>query len=219
MSTRRAVVMLAAALCARVARAQEPPSFTGADSATSAELTRIVRAAGARGLPIDPIVSKVRFALVVHAPPARIVETAQAVADRLDAARAAIAPDTLSADIGAGEDALSFKVPKQILTRIRNAAPGKAIAVPIGVLTQLVANQVPPERAGQIVTELMRRGATPLQLVALGNDVNSDVARGAKGGESADIRYRGLAPLLSPSASGSGDLTASAPTATGPRKP
>ena len=219
MNARFGVSVLALALLARTTRAQDSLTFAGADRETSAALTQIIRAARARGLPIDPIVSKIRFALVVRALPARIVETAQAVADRLDAARGAIATDTLSADITAGEVALSFKIPKAVLSRIHQAAPARSIAVPIGVLTQLVVNQVPPERAGEIVTQLMRRGATPEQLVALGNNVNSDVQQGAKGGESADIRFHGLTPLLSPVAGSSGDLTASAPGPSAPRKP
>lgn len=210
--------MITLAASAPVALAQDTLEFKGADRETSAALTRIVQGASARGLPTDPIVAKVRFALVVHAPPARIVETAQAVAERLDAARAAIASDTLSADIAAGEDALSFKIPKGILTRIHEAARNRAIAVHIGVLTQLVASHVPAERAGEIVTGLMRRGATPAQLVALGNDVNSDVQRGAKGAESVDIRLRGLTPLLSPPTANAGDALPGA-AMTGPKKP
>jgi hypothetical protein len=212
-------VLVAFGLSARAsASAQDSAAFSGADRETSAALARIVQAAAARGLPSEHIVSKVQFALVVHAPPARILETAQAVADRLDVARGAIASDTLSADIVAGEEALSFKISKGILTRIHDAAPNRPIAVPIGVLTQLVASKVPAERAGKIVTDLLRRGATPTQLVALGNDVNSDVQRGAKGEESADIRYHGLTPLLAP---GGGAALTDAPGAamTGPKKP
>ena len=213
-----ALAVVALAMTTRAARAQDTLQFRGADRETSAALTRIVQAASSRGLPTDPIVAKVRFALVVHAPPGRIVETAQAVADRLDVARAAIASDTLAGDIAAGEDALSFKIPKGILTRIHEAAPNRAIAVHIGVLTQLVASHVPAERAGEIVTALMKRGATPAQLVALGNDVNSDVQRGAKGAESVDIRLRGLTPLLSPPTANAGDALPGA-AMTGPKKP
>jgi hypothetical protein len=217
---RAAVVAIALALASRHARAQDSLTFKGADRETRAALVKIVSEASARGLPSDHIVSKVQFALVVHAPPARILETAQAVADRLDAARGAIASDTLSADIAAGEDALSFKIPKDILTRIHAAAPNRPIAVPIGLLTQLVANAVPAEHAGKIVVELMRRGASPMQFANLGNDVNSDVQRGARGAESADIRLRGLNPLLPPGGGGStGDFGASSPASSGPRKP
>jgi len=216
---RAAVVAVALALASRPARAQDSLAFQGADRETRAALAKIVSEASARGLPSDHIVSKVRFALVVHAQSARILETAQAVADRLEAARGAIASDTLSADIAAGEDALSFKIPKDILTRIHAAAPNRPIAVPIGLLTQLVANAVPAEHAGKVVVELMRRGASPKQFADLGNDVNSDVQRGARGAESADIRLRGLTPLLAPGAGSTGDLTASSPAAPGPRKP
>ena len=215
-----AVTFVALSLCARVMPAQDSLVFKGADRETRAALVKIVGEASARGLPADHIVARVQFALgVVHAPAARVLETARAVADRLETARGAIANDTLPGDIVAGEEALSFKIPKGILTRIHRAAPGASIAVPIGVLTQLVASEVPPERAGDIVTELMRRGATMQQLVALGNDVNSDVQRGAKGRESADIRFHGLNPLLSPNAANAADLSPPTISSSGPKKP
>jgi hypothetical protein len=111
------------AFSARGACAQDSLVFKGADRETRAALATIVAEASARGLPTAPIVSKVQFALVVHAPSARIVATAKTVADRLSVARDAIATDTLSADIANGEDALSFRIPKEILTRIHVAAP------------------------------------------------------------------------------------------------
>ena len=219
-SRHAAAACVALALAAtRVARAQDSLAFKGADRDTRDAIVRIVRAASERGLPTEPIVSKVQFALVVHAPPARIVATAQAVADRLGAARDAIATDTLAADIVNGEDALSFKIPKEILTRIHRAAPRASIAVSLAVLTQLVASNVPPQRAGDIVIQLMQRGATPAQLLALGNNVSSDVRRGASGAESADIRFRGLTPLLSAGGTSAADLNANSPAAGVPKKP
>jgi len=219
-SARHAVgLVVALALSVRGAWAQDSLAFKGADRETNAALAKIVSEASARGLPTDHIVSKVQFALVVHAPSARILETARAVADRLETARGAIASDTLAADIAAGEEALSFKISKDILTRIHRAAPARPIAVPIGLLTQLVANHVPAERASEIVTELIRRGATPAQFASLGNEVSSDVQRGARGAESADIRFRGLNPLLPPMAGNAADLGANSPAGTGPKKP
>lgn len=204
-------------LCGRLAIAQDTASLAGSDAETSAALARIVATARARGLPTDPIVAKARFALVVHAPAARIIEAAQALAGRLEVARSAIASDTLSADITAGEEALSFKIPKDILSRIHRAAPDRSIAAPLGLLTQLVASHLPAERAGDIVIDLVRRGASPRQLAELGNDVNSDVTRGAKAMESADTRVHGLNPYLAPS--GSGTVTGAPTAASGPKKP
>jgi len=203
--------------------AQEPVTIAGLDRETNAQVARIVESVRTSGLPVDPVLSKVRFALVVHAPPSRIVATAQAVATRLEAARGVVAPHGAPADIAAGEEALSFDIPKDVLRKVAQASPDRSVAVPIGVLTQLVVSGVPASKAGQMVTELIKRGATATQLVALGNDVNADVQGGARAGESADIRMRGLTPLLAPggsaAASSPADLqSASSPNPRDPRK-
>ena len=216
---RRALVstaLLSGALAARTAAAQDPAAIAGLDDPTRAQVARIVESARSQGLPVDPILSKVKFALVVHAPSSRIVATAQAVATRLEAARAAVAPHGAPGEIAAGEEALSFDVPTDVLRRVVQASANRSAAVPIGVLTQLVVSGVPAGKAGDIVTELIRRGASAAQLVALGNDVNADVQSGARAQESADIRMRGLTPLLAPGAASQG-ATAGL-TATDPRR-
>lgn len=194
-------VIAAWAFGTRAAAAQDSAALAGLDAQTGAQVERIVESVRSRGLPVDPILSKVRFALVVHAPPSKIVATAQAVATRLEAARDVVAPHVIPGDIAAGEEALSFDVPKDVLRRVVQASANRSVAVPIGVLTQLVVSGVPAAKAGEIVTELIKRGASAAQLVALGNDVNADVRGGARAVESADIRMRGLTPLLAPAAS------------------
>jgi hypothetical protein len=198
------LALLASSWAARTVAAQDTAQVSGLDRETAAQVARIVDASRARGLPVDPILSKVRFALVVHAPPARILATAQAVATRLETAREVVAPHANAGDIAAGEEALSFEVPKDVLRKVAQASPDRSVAVPIGVLTQLVVSGVPAKKAGEIVTELIKRGASAAQLVALGNDVNADVQSGARAGESADIRMRGLTPLLAPAAASQG---------------
>lgn len=211
----RAAMLAAAILTARRAVAQDSAAVAGLDQQTSGQVARILESARSRGLPIDPILSKVRFAVVVHAPPSKIVATAQAVATRLEAARAIVAPHGAPGDIAAGEEALSFDVPRDVLRKVVQASPNHSVAVPIGVLTQLVVSGVPAGKAGEIVTELIKRGASAAQLVALGNDVNADVQSGARAVESADIRMRGLTPLLAPTAASQG--SAAGITVTDPR--
>lgn len=216
---RRALVsgaLLAGAFAIRVAAAQDTVAMAGLDDQAQAQVARIVEAVRSQGLPVDPILSKVRFALVVHAPSSKIVATARAVASRLEAARAAVAPHGAPGEIAAGEEALSFNVPRDVLRKVVQASANRSVAVPIGVLTQLVVSGVPAGKAGDIVTELMRRGASAAQLVALGNDVNADVQNGARAQESADIRMRGLTPLLAPGAASQG--AAAGLTATDPRR-
>lgn len=216
---RRALLSLAllVGVGSRPSAAQDSASIAGLDRETAAQVARIVESTRSRGLPVDPILSKVRFAVVVHAPAARIVATARAVAGRLEMARVVVAPHGAPGDIAAGEDALSFNVPRDVVRKVVLASPSRSVAVPIGVLTQLVVSGVPASKAGDIVTELIKRGATTTQLVALGNDVNADVQSGARPVESADIRMRGLTPLLAPSAA-AGQGTVAGLSASDPRK-
>src|SRR4029079_1402229 len=83
--------------------------------------------------------------------------------------------------------------------RISAASPKQPIAVPLGVLTQLVADGVPPKRAGELLTKLLRLGATPTQIADLGNTVNADVKlAGYKGLDALNARYNNLIPRLAP---------------------
>jgi hypothetical protein len=213
-----AVVMLLACLV-RAAAAQDTSTLLSGDREASAELSRIVETTRRGGLPVDPILAKVRYAvLVAHAPPPRIVAAARAVAARLDEARSALAPHPTPPDIAAGEDALSSGVSRAALQDIRKANPNRPVAVPLGVLAQLVANGVPEKRAAKIVTDLIRRGATAEQLVALGNEINADVALGTVAANALELRTSRLNAVLAlPSTSAEASPTST--TIGGPKKP
>ncbi|HWH51730.1 MAG TPA: hypothetical protein VN651_09345 [Gemmatimonadaceae bacterium] len=221
------IVFAAAALAAMasVAGAQQPSPAASAvalDSASAAQVTRIVDDARGKGLPTERIVAKVKLGLLIHTSTPRIVSAARAVAERLELARAALAPSPSAADIEAGEDALSVGIRADALKTLRAVDPNQSIAVPLGVLEQLVASGVSTKRATDMVTQLIRRGATNVQLVALGNDVDSDVGRGARAEASLDARMNGLTAILAPGAAATGAdaLTAgSVPVPRGPKKP
>lgn len=211
------MLLIAIGAGARVAAAQDTASLGVEDRDTAARLRQIVDGVRARGLPAEQIVAKVRYAsLIAHAPAPKIVAVAEAVAQRLEVASAALAPRASVGEIDAGADAISLGVTVSALRALRAASPAKPITVPIGVLTQLVANRVPIAKATAIVTDLIRRGASDQQLLALGNDVNSDVALGRKADAALDIRARGLGPVLAPA--GAAANTELAPT-TGAGKP
>ena len=214
----RAVGVAVALAAARVARAQDSLALPSLDPETTTQLSRIVDDTRSRGLPVEHILSKIRFAVMLHATPTRIVAAAQAVATRLDAARDALAPRPLSSDIDAGEDALSFSVPREALVAVRAALPNQPVAVPIGVLTQLVASGVPAKRATAIVTELIKRGASPTQFAVLGNDVDADVRRGTQPDAAAEVRMRGLTAVLPPASAASAGVNTAASTP-GSKKP
>jgi hypothetical protein len=222
---RALVVAALIAVSSRVAFAQESLDFVEADRETVAQLARIVASVKAANLPTEPVVAKARLAARVHASPARIVAALQAVAERLDDAREALGGSSPKADIMAGADALGTKgVTKDMLQRIREAQPARSIAVPLGVMAQLVASGVPPRQAADIVTRLVRARATTTQLVALGNDVSQDVIAGAGATSALQIRLETLKPLLAygaPSAATAADafVTSSGGGATSPKGP
>src|ERR1051325_5415637 len=141
-SFRIAVIAFAIAGRSRVQRvgAQEPSASP--DREIAMQLQHIVADAQSRGLPTDPIVAKAARGVMMKVPPARVIAAAQAVAARLEQARAALAPSAVGADIMAGEDALSVGVSSDALRQVRAAGRGQSVAVPIGVLTQLVVNRV-----------------------------------------------------------------------------
>ena len=211
-----------------VARAQNSFDFVDADRETIAQLTRIVESVKAANLPTEPVVAKARLAVQARVSTTRMIAALQAVAARLEQAREALGTSAATADIMAGADALSTKgVTREMLQRIRVAQPSRSIAVPIGVMQQLVASGVAPKEAADIVSRLVRAKASNAQLVSLGNDVSQDIIAGAGPGSALQIRLETLKPLLAYGASAVGAtstadaFTVSAPGANGagPKSP
>ena len=183
---------------ARLAAAQESLDFLNADRETTAQVTRIMESVKAANLPTGPVVATARRAVQVHAPPPRLIAALQAVASRLEAARSALGPASPEADILAGQDALSTKgVTTDMLHLIRAAQPHRSVAVPLGVMAQLVASGVAPKQAVEIVSRLAKANATAKQLADLGNEVSEDVIAGAGAASALQIRLETLRPLLS----------------------
>jgi hypothetical protein len=201
---------LVVALClfARAAFAQSSAPAFATDPAASAELAKIVEATRAKGLPVDPILAEARYAITVHAQPSRIVAIARDMAARLEVAREALAPHPIPNDIRAGEEALHY-VPRSVLTDVRRASPpDSSVAVPLGVLVQLVTGGQSVKRAAQMVTWLVSHGASGQQLASFSSDVNSDVQNGGRPDDALNVRMRGLSAVLAPAGASSGLATA-----------
>lgn len=182
-----------------VAAAQDSLLVANLDRDVAAHLVRIVDSARVRGLPTEPIVAKISQGVLFRSPPDRIIGAAQSVVARLEEARIALAPKPTQSDIAAGENALGVDgVTKTALQAVRATSPNRPVAVPLGLLAQLVASKVPVSRATKIVTDLIKRGATDQQLLALGNNVNADVVHGARAMASLDVRLQGLNAVLAP---------------------
>jgi hypothetical protein len=186
------------------ARAQTPAQETSPlsrleqslDADTYRAVVQVIDGARARELPTDPLVDRALEGALKRAPGARIRAAVSTLAQRLEIARSALAPSPTATDIAAGAGALGVGVPRETLRTIRSIQPDRPVAVPLGVLTELVARSVPVDQAASLVVQLLRRGATPRQLVALGADVQRDIAAGIEPGAAFDVRTRGIASIL-----------------------
>jgi hypothetical protein len=205
------------------ARAQDPSRDAAAltrlekalDAETYRAVVQVIDGARARALPIDPLLDRALEGAMKRAPGPRIRAAISTLAQRLEVARGALAPSPTAADIAAGAGALSVGVPDEALRTIRSIQPDRPVAVPLGVLTELVARNVPIDRAARLVVQLIRKGATSTQLVALGEDVQRDIAAGIAPGEALDIRTRGVASTLPGAAATALEGDATTPLSTG----
>ena len=184
----------AIALAAQVAAAQTRP--VGLDSATAAAIAPIVQRAQASNLPVDLLYDKAREGQVQRVPTARIESAVRAVAERLQTANEALAPNATEQELRAATVALREGVPAETLRHMRQEGKNTSLAVPIGVLTQLIVRGVPIEKASVQIVDLVRRGAQSEHFIALETRVREDVLAGKRPDESLDLRLKGIIPNL-----------------------
>lgn len=172
----------------------------GLDAGSYAAVRAAVADAAARTLPLEPLVAKALAGVETGAPGPRVAGAVRTLLGRLDAARTALAPAVGDVEVVAGADALAVGVPPAVLRQLRRLSPGRSTAVPLGVVAQLVARGVPAPRAAAAVADLLRRGATSAQLVALDGAVRADVAAGVPAAAALDAQAGRVAsgPLVAP---------------------
>jgi len=120
------------------------------DGETHAVVLRTLDSARTRGLPMEPLVDKALEGATKRAAGPRIQAAVSTLLGRLEAARDALAPNPTPRDITAGADALAYGATREALKAMRAIRPNESVAVPLGVLTQLVASGVPVGRATRV---------------------------------------------------------------------
>lgn len=183
---------------ARAGAQQESPLSLIRDDATRSVVVEQLSLAKARGLPTEPLMSKALEGVAKKASSSSIRAAMNALQKRLRRANELLAPSPTVDELAAGADALSVGVPEKTLKQMRQAAPRRSIAVELGVLTELVARNVPPKRASAMILDLMARGATSAQFTELNSRVQSDVAAGLTPEAALDRHGRGIMSLLPP---------------------
>ena len=199
------VVLIASAPCARAdsALAQR----LGPDLARRVD--DIVRAAQAESLPTAPLVATALEGATKRVPPDRIVAALERHLGSLRDARAALGDSVGDPVLVAAAAVLRAGVPRESLVSLRAARPGQSLLVPLVVLGDMLARQVPPGAGGAVVVSLVRAGASDVQLMKLRQGIDEDIRKGVAPMESA-VRARALLHTLPAS---------NAPPAPGARAP
>jgi len=192
------LIGFASLAAASAAAAQAARLDASADLGLRRAVERELVVARTIGLPESLLIAKANEGIAKRATPKRITDAVAALGKRLQVARDQLAPNPSEDEIAAGADALYVGVPAPILKKMRAAWPDRSLALPLGVLTELVAKGLPAARAAQVVTDLMARGASNVQLYTLAQSVQGDVAAGWAPEAALDLRARGVMSLLPP---------------------
>jgi hypothetical protein len=189
-----------------VARAQSLELNAVADARARDAIRLVINDAKQKGVPEALLIAKVREGVAKQSEPDRIHSAVRTLADRLERAQRALSPVQALDELAAGAGALQMKVPEAMLRTMRRTWPDRPLTVPLGVLTELVANDIPAKSAAERVHALMERGASSAQIVALGDTVRADIAAGRAPDASMELRTKGILSLL-PNASGATTTT------------
>lgn len=164
--------------------------------AADAALRALIDGAPARGVPAEALLTKVREGIAKGSNDVRIREAVRLLAQRLETARRSLDPAYSVGELTAGAGALQSGVAPSTLRDLRKAWPDRPLTVPLGVLTEMVADGVPLKSASTRLRDLMSRGANGAQLIAMGTSIRSDVAAGYEPGTALELRAKGVLSLL-----------------------
>jgi len=181
-----ALLLAAGLLLARSAAAQDLRLERRLDVATREAVGAIVEAARAAGLPVETLVDRALEGAAKRADGPRIVAAVRLLATELAAARDALGPASLPAELEAGAGALRAGVPAADLTLLRQRR-ARPLTVALGALTDLVTSGVPPDSAAAAVLALAASAGDD-QLLDFRRAVERDIALGAPPAAAAAVR-------------------------------
>jgi len=185
MTVRLVVALLAIAATPLEAQQDVAARLAGRVSPEVAALVRqLATDAAARGLPVDPLIQKAIEGGAKGVSPDRVVIAVRGVAAQLDAAagdlrEAGLTPLDTEA-IAAGAFALNAGLAgRDVVTLARASRAAYGAAVTLRVAGTLTALGVPAAETVALVSETIRAGRKPGDLLALPGRVQAEVARGA----------------------------------------
>jgi hypothetical protein len=154
-------------LAVRSAEGQDSRLSDRLDPRTASAVQEVVDSAAMEGLPTEPLVQKALEGSTLGASGARIVAAVGTLRGQLGRAREALGAGASEADLTAAAGALRAGLPPTALERLQSLRGNRPLVVPIAVLTDLVAEGVPPDEATRSVLDLARNGRPDEEFMAL----------------------------------------------------
>jgi hypothetical protein len=165
------------------------------DPATVPVLKAELDSAAKLGFSVTPLYAVARNGALRAASTKAIRDAMRGLIDRLVTARDALNPVQGDAELLAGADAIRSGVPDGVLRDLRAVQRTRSLAVPLGVLQELVARGVPVKKASATVAQFLRANATDAAITAVASDMPALIAQGLAPSVALELRSRGVLSL------------------------
>ncbi|MDB4877075.1 MAG: hypothetical protein JWM41_3521 [Gemmatimonadetes bacterium] len=184
--------LLALALVASPAFAQDVRLQARLDKPTMVAVNAIVDSARHAKLPTAPLVDKALEGAAKGSEGPKIVAAVQQLSLRMGSAKRALGNTASSDEIKAAAAAIDAGVSVRDLARLRAAAGKRPVTMQLAVLSDLIGEAVPIPTATSLVVQLAKSGVKDPDLALFQRNVRSDIGRGADPTAAATTRARGL---------------------------
>ena len=162
-----------AALGASSLQAQDSRLQTRLPSEVASQVQQLVDSAAQIGLPTEPLIQKALEGQSKGADGTRIVAAVRTLSGQLGDASTALGPGAPEADIVAGAACLKAGASPEMITELRRLRPEQSVAVPLGVLSDLVALGVDVPKAWDQVHSLAAAHGPDTDFLALRDRVSA----------------------------------------------
>ena len=160
------------------------------DPASYAAVAAAVDSAESVGLPSAALVSKAQEGVLKRASGPQVVQATRALLGRLRTASAALGSGANPAEIEAAASALRVGATPAQLAQLRGVRSGRNVAVPLVVLTDLLARGVPADAATRALSLLGEANATDAAFGTLRAEIERDIQGGVAPAAAALARSR-----------------------------
>jgi hypothetical protein len=188
----RCVAMLALALCAAPAAAQDARLTQRLAAPTAAAVRALVDSAAVLELPAEPLVQKALEGASKGARPDAIVGAVRGLLDDLVRARRALGGAVPASALQLAASALSAGATTDGLERLRAHRAKRGFSGALAGVVYLLSRGVSEDAAIGIVAGMLEAGLTNAEFASLQRLVEQDVRSGVPSAEAASLRARAL---------------------------